>query len=153
MRNKKPTNLLIAAVCSAVLVTGCGGTDPVSREDQQAAAFADLRSAVEEVVVEDDRRADVMRLIDGLELDINSLRASLVERRTEFRRLNADYDTTREELTEFANAMEVRIQENRRRVFDGRARLIAATTDEEWDALTKVDTRAMKAVARSIQGL
>ena len=153
MNTKNPTYLFFVVACVAALVAGCGGTDPVSREDQQAAAFADLRSAVEEVVVEDDRRADVMRLIDGLELDINSLRASLVERRTEFRRLNADYDTTREELTEFANAMEVRIQENRRRVFDGRARLIAATTDEEWDALTKVDTRAMKAVARSIQGL
>ena len=153
MKTKNPTYLFIFVACVAALIAGCGGKDAVSREDQQAAAFADLRSAVEEVVAEDNRRADIMRLIDGLELDINSLRASLVERRTEFRRLNADYDTTREELTEFANAMEVRIQEDRRRVFDGRARLIAATTDEEWDALTKVDTRAMKAVARSIQGL
>ena len=153
MKNENPTYLLIVVACVAALIAGCGGKDAVSREDQQAAAFADLRSAVEEVVVDDERRVDVLQQVDDFESDVNSLRATLVERRAEFRRLNADYDTTREELTEFANAMEARIQENRRRVFDGRARLIAATTDEEWVALTKVDTRAMKAVARSIQGL
>jgi predicted nucleic acid-binding Zn-ribbon protein len=77
----------------------------------------------------------------------------LVERRAELRRLNANYDTTREELLDFANAMEVRIQESRRGIFDARAKLIAATTDDEWDALTKVDTKAMKAIARCIQGI
>jgi predicted small lipoprotein YifL len=151
MKSKNIRNVwIIVAVLS---IAACGGKEPVSREDQQVAAFEDLRTAIVEVVSDESRRETVLGLAEEFEADVDALREILVQRRSDFRRLNADYDTDKEEFVRFANEMETRIQENQRRVFDGRAKLIQATTAEEWDALTKVDTKAMKSISKSIQGI
>jgi len=134
-------------------LTACGGKEQVSSEDQQDAAFADLRVAVDDTVTDEASKSEVMQLVDELESDVDKLREILVMRRAEIRRLNADYDVTREDFLNFANETEVRIQENRRNVLAARARLVNATTQEEWNVLTKVETKAMKTIIQSHQGL
>jgi hypothetical protein len=147
--NSRVFLVAILALCAA----SCGGKEPLSREDQQAAAFADLRAAIVETVADEARRATVLGLAAEFETDVDALREVLVQRRTENRRLNADYDTDREEFLRFANEMEAKIQENRRRIFQDRARLIEATTAEEWKILTKTDTKAMRSIALSVYGI
>ena len=66
---------------AAMLLSSCGGSEPITREDQQAAAFADLRSAITETVTDEDRRRDVLAVTDSLENDVDELRALLVRRR------------------------------------------------------------------------
>jgi len=94
-----------------------------------------------------------MELVGTFEANVDTLRGILIQRRADFRRLNADYDTDKEEFLRFANETELRIQENRRRIYDDRAKLIQATTEEEWDVLIEVETKAMKTIAQSIQGI
>jgi hypothetical protein len=151
MKNKTLRNVWI--IVAALSIAACGGKESVSREDQQIAAFEDLRTAIVEVVTDESRQETVLGLVGEFEADVDALREILVQRRSDFRRLHADYDTDKEELVRFANEMETRIQENQRRVFDGRAKLIQATTAEELDALSKVDTKAMKSISKSIQGI
>jgi predicted nucleic acid-binding Zn-ribbon protein len=119
----------------------------------QAEASADLRAAVEGAIDDPGRETDALALLEQFESDVATLRESMIERRAELRRLNADYDTTREELSTYAATMESRIQDNRRRILEARGRLVAATTADEWDAITKADTKAMKTIARSMQSL
>jgi hypothetical protein len=151
MKNKIIRNVWI--IVAALSIVSCAGKDPVSREDQQVAAFEDLRMAIVEVVTDESRRETVLELIEEFEADVDGLRGILVQRRSDFRRLHADYDTDREKFLRFANEMEARIQQNQRRIFDARAKLIKATTEDEWDALTKVETKAMKSISMSIQGI
>ena len=143
----------IVVVAATALLAACGGKEPVAPEDVQAAAFSDLRVAIEDAVDDASREADVLALLDQFEADVAILRESMVERRAKLRRLNADYDTTREELSTYAATMESRIQDNRRQLLEARGQLVAATTEDEWDAITKTDTKAMKAIARSMQSL
>ena len=140
-------------LAAAMLLSACGGTEPVSREDQQSAAFADLRSAITETVTDEARQADVLAVVDSLEKDVDELRDLLVRRRTELRKLNANYDATREEFLEFANQMESRIQIGRRQALQQHLRLAAAMTADEWAAIEKVQTRAMRSIAGSVQGI
>jgi hypothetical protein len=151
MKNEIIRNVWI--MVAGLSIASCAGKDPVSREDQQVAAFEDLRMAIVEVVTDESRQETVLGLVGQFEADVDALREILVQRRSDFRRLHADYDTDREEFLHFANEMEARIQENRRRVFDARTKLIKATTEDEWDALTKVETKAMKSISMSIQGI
>ena len=150
--SRKSINSFLAAAIVTV-VAACGGKEPVAPEDVQAEAFADLRAAIEDAVDDVSREADVLGLLDQFEVEVATLRESMVERRAELRRLNADYDTTREELSTYAATMESRIQDNRRQLLEARGRLVAATTEDEWDAITKADTKAMKTIARSMQSL
>ncbi len=144
---------MVVAVVLTTFLAACGGKEPVAPEDVQATAFADLRAAVEDAIDDPSRETDVLALLDQFEADVATLRESLVERRAELRRLNANYDTTRDELSTYAATMESRIQDNRRQLLEARGRLVAATTEDEWDAITKADTKAMKAIARSMQSL
>ena len=150
---KRNPRLILLSFVLTTLLTACGGKEAVAPADVQAEAFADLRAAVEGAIEDPSRETDVLALLDQVEADVATLRESLVERRAELRRLNANYDTTREELSTYAATMESRIQDNRRQLLEARGRLVAATTEDEWDAITKADTKAMKTIARSMQSL
>ena len=141
------------ALAAVMFLVGCSSSEPAGREDQQATAFADLRSAVTETVSDSDRQRDVLAIIDTLEKDVDDLRALLVRRRTELRELNADYDATREEFLELAKQMESRIQHSKQRALEHHRKLAATVTPEEWQSLAKVQTRAMKSIAESVQGI
>ena len=143
----------ILAMAAISLFAACGGKEPVAPEDVQAEAFADLRATVESAIDDPGRETEVLALLDKFEADVSTLRESLVEQRAELRRLNANYDTTREELSTYAAMMESRIQDNRRQLLEARGRLVAATTEDEWDVITKAETKAMKKIARSMQSL
>jgi predicted nucleic acid-binding Zn-ribbon protein len=141
-----PTLLLLT------LLAACSG-EPISREEQQSAAFADLRSAIMETVVDERRQRDVLTIVDALENDIDELRETLIRRRAELRAMNADYDATREDFMQFSREMEARIQSSRRQALDRRQALVTALTADEWESLGKAETRAMKAIARANQGI
>ena len=144
---------IILSLVLMMLNIACSSSEPVSREDHRSAAFADLRSAITEIVTDQGRQADVVAVIDSLEKDVDELWDLLVRRRTELRKLNADYDATREEFLEFANQMESRIQNSRRQALQQHLRLAAAMTADEWAAIEKAQTRAMRSIAGSVQGI
>lgn len=153
MRKSTMWSATSLALTTAIFLTACGGSEPVSREDQQAAAFTDLRSVVAETVSDDGRQREVLAIIDTLENDISELRALLIRRRAELREINANYDATREEFLDFANQIETQIQDGRRRALEQHVKLAAAMTEEEWDSLSKAQTRAMRSIAQSVQGI
>ena len=144
--------LIITSLAAVISLVACSSA-PVNRRDQQATAFADLRTAVTETVSDDDRQRDVLAIIDSLEKDIDELRALLVLRRTQLRELNADYYATREQFLEFASHMESHIQSGRRRALEQHLRLAVVMTEVEWDSLSKTQTTAMRSIAQSVQGM
>jgi hypothetical protein len=136
--------LLLLAACSS---------QPVSREDEAAAAFADLRSAIQDIVADADRQTEVLGIIDELEQDVDHLRDLLIRRRIELRELNADYDATREDFLEFTSRMEARIQNGRRKAIQQQIELSDTMTEGERASLAKAQTKAMRSIVRSVQGL
>lgn len=142
----------ILTLTTVSFLVACGGTEP-AREDQQTTAFADLRLAVSETVSDDGRRIDVLAIVDSLEKEVDELRTHLIRRRGQLRELNANYDTTREEMILFSSQMETRIQRGRRQALEQHQQLVAALTAGEWESLAKAETRAMKAIAESVRGI
>jgi hypothetical protein len=151
----KRTNRLVVELGLLIVATfmAACSSEPVSPEDEQAAAFADLRIAVTGTVADEARQREVLAIVDLLENDVDELREILVRRRQALRALNADYDATREDFVEFTRQMEARIQAGRRRALERRQTLVAALTADEWDALGKAETRTMKSVSRSMQAI
>lgn len=153
MATTKTLFTFLASLVLSSLLLACSSNDPASRADDQATAFADLRAAIAETIADENRQADVLNIVGALEADVDELRALLVRRREKVRALNADYDATREEFLELSRQMEARIQASKRRAVERQQALGSAMTAEEWDSLAKVQTRAMKAIAQSVQGI
>ena len=69
------------------------------------------------------------------------------------RHLNADYDATREQFHEYIETYDAEVRAARKRATESRQAFVGATTPEEWDALTKADSKAMKKMVGVIQGI
>lgn len=117
IRSHSVKQLIIILALSCL--TACGGKDVVSREDQQAAAFADLRAAVEEVVASEEGQNAALDLVANIEDKIDELRVMLVYRRAELRR-----KYTRGDLNEIV------ADEGRRSEADDTLKAMASLTKE-----------------------
>ena len=98
----KRTNRLVVELGLLIVATfmAACSSEPVSPEDEQAAAFADLRTAVTGTVADEARQREVLAIVDSLENDGVELRTFLGRRREELRALNAVYEATREDFVE-----------------------------------------------------
>ena len=137
---------LILAV-TTLTVGACAGTKP-SPQAQADAAFQDVRSTVEEVVADPRRAAEVAELLGEMERVFTDGAALIEERRTAFRELSSNYDTPQADLETALEQLRVAMRHNYSRYSEIRTRLSATLTDEEWDALQKVRSKALdKALA------
>jgi len=140
----------------ATLVLGiaaCSGNKGVSPADVHTQVFSELRIAVRDVVIDQERQDAAIEIVDQIESDIQNLHDSLIRKRAELRRLNANYDTTKEELIDFSHAIEREIQENQQRASETHQELIEVTTPDEWSALAKFDEKSVKTITRSLKGI
>jgi len=136
-----------------VSLAACGGKEAVAPGDVERQASEDFRQSIMEVIEDPDREAEVLALVEDLQRDFVKFRESVTKRRTELRRLNADYDATREQFKEYIEKYGAGVELARKAVMQRRMALIAATTEEEWDALQKAETKAMKTMVGIVDGI
>jgi hypothetical protein len=67
--------------------------------------------------------------------------------------LNADYDATREKFQDYVQKFNAQVVSGHDKLFKSHMALIDATTEEEWEALAKADTKMMKKLISSIQAI
>ena len=139
----------------AITLAACtsGRQVVTSPEDIQKQAFDDLRTEVRKTVNDSVRQTEVIALIDQMQSDFKSMRNSVVKRKSEVRKLFADYDTPHEKFDEQIIFYDTQVKSNRKRFGDSRRALVEATTIEEWTALNKAESKAMSALAKSLMSI
>jgi len=145
---RHPVLLLAAA---ALAFAGCGGKDAVAPADVEKQAFEDLRTEVREVIADPVREAEALAVVDALSKDLVTLRASVSERNSQARKLNANYDTPRADFEALFDQIYMEIRVNRQRVTQNHHMLMAVTTPEEWAQISKSRTKAMQAAINTIR--
>ena len=144
---------LIALAAIMLMSSGCGGGSSLSQPDLVDIAFDDLRSQVEQVIEDAERERVAVELVSRLERDYEALYDRVAERRTRVRALNADYDAPREAFVALTDQLEAEIRTARRTAGATHRELVAAMTSEEWAAVAKANTRAMKAAVDALQAI
>lgn len=144
---------LNATLLFAFLLSACSGKEAVAPETVGKVAFDDFREAIVEVIEDPERQATVLLLVDDYESDYANLMSAVKTQRTELRRLNADYDATREQFQSYYDKYMADIRSARKDATESRAAFVNSTTAEEWDALSKADSKTMKKLVSSIQSL
>ena len=136
-----------------LLLAGCGGKEAVAPEEVEQAAFNDLRSKVIDVVPDPQQQETILGLVDVLQSDFSKLRKDVVVRRTELRKLNSDYDSTREQFHDYVERYDAEIKLSREKVTASHQKLLITTTVDEWDALKKADSKTMKKLVGLLQSI
>jgi len=143
----------LVIVCILILGAGCGGKTSLTPEEVTAAAFDDLRGAVAAVIEVAERREAAVALVDKLESDYRALRASVLERRTRIRALNADYDASRADFIALTDELEAGVRDARKATSVTQRAFMVSMTPEEWAAINKTNTKTMQAAIAALQAI
>ena len=92
-------------------------------------------------------------LISQLEQAGVDSRNNITQRREKTRLLNADYDTSLDDIESHFDQIKLDMKANQKRISVIHRQLVSATTTDEWAELEKVHSKAMDAVTKSLQSI
>ena len=132
---------LCTLVCAVTLtVYGCGGTKPSKTETIELHS-QELREVVSSNVSNEGRKAQLLRVVDRVEALHLLFSQETVEFVEGYRKLNADYDSTRPAFDQlFADYNAKRIKA-RNEALDLHFQLASLATVSEWNAIGKAETK------------
>jgi hypothetical protein len=143
--------LLLAA--ATLLLCACSGKNDLTPPEAEKQAYEDLKAAIQMSFDDEQRRADVLASFDQMTVHLNELKKNSHDRLVRFRALNANYDTTPEEMRAFTQEMIAEFRENRNKVNHMYKEIAELTSPEEREKLEKVRTAAIKATIASMQAM
>lgn len=143
--------LLVAAVL--LFFAGCAGKEKISSADVAHQAIEDLRTEIRQAIDDPVRQDEVIALADALADEVSTLRKHVSERKQRVRQLNANYDTPRADFKAFVGQVRQEIQAQHLQVAKQHRAMLAITTPDEWAAISKSHTKAMKAAIKSMQAI
>ena len=134
-------NVLVCC-CMALLliaVSSCSNEPAKTTEEQFQASAADMRNTLRKTVTDDSRLRKMLALIDRADADMQSGAREFKKVREQQQRLNADYDTTRDELQQIGDKIQAVRKTYRDRVISVRQELAQLATNDEWKSITSRD--------------
>jgi len=143
--------MLIAVI--ALSFAACAGKEKISPADVAGQAIEDLRTEIRQAIDDPVRQDEVIELVDALADEVSTLRKNVSERKQRVRQLNANYDTPRADFKTFVEQVRQEIQAQQQQVAKQHRALLDITTADEWAAISKSHTKAMKAAIKSMQAI
>jgi len=132
---------LCTLVCAATLtVSGCGGTKP-SKTQTIELSSQELREAVTSNVSNEGRKAQLLRVVDRVEALHLLFSQETVEFVESYRKLNADYDSTRPAFDQLFSDYNAKRIKARNEALDLHFQLASLATVGEWDAIGKAEAK------------
>lgn len=133
----------LTAVWPIIVALGCGGgqSSAETRDEAQSRWESTVREVVEDPVRANRvlAAAEDIRVV-GVEFETEA-RAFL----DDYRRLNRDYDATREQFEALIADHKAERASQRRRIYEARQTIVDNTTDEEWGELVEAKNAAVRA--------
>ena len=153
MKNRSRIPYLIFIAFVTLSLAACATKEAIAPEDIEKQAFEDLRTKVREIINDSVHQTKIITLVDQLQVDFNSMRNSLVTRKSKLRELFADYDAPREKFDKQIALYDTHIKSNRKQFGDSRRVLVETMTPDEWSAVNKTESKAMNTLIKSLQSI
>ena len=138
---------LLGMVLLAAVASGCalrkGPPDPAKVQQKISAAKEAERALVERTVTDADRAARLAELLAERDRIVDAHGDAVAAYRERMRALNADYDTTDEELAEAVTEYNVQRFGLQTELAELIAEMKATTTAAEWKAIAKYELKKL----------
>ena len=133
--------LFALQVCAlTVTIAGCGGKKP-TREQVIERYSQELRDAVSNNVPDEQRRQHMLVIADQLKVVHLRFNQETVEFIESYRKLNADYDSTRPAFEQLFSDYSAKRVKARSEALDLHFKLAALATAAEWETLGRAETK------------
>jgi len=132
-----------AVLCAlGLLAAGCSSSK-LQGTEAVAADLEKMRHAATSHVGDPQRRSELLRSIDGLQIDLDALRRVDFDTMTQIRALNTQPDVPRAEMEATLDSLDQQRRQVRERVVRHHFEMTAATTAAEWKELAGFERKAL----------
>lgn len=121
----------LAAVVSVLLMAGCA-----HKQEAPPQKTEDLQSLVHKEISDPARAEKVLVLMEQMNASIRLQNELNQQAQQVFIMLNADYDTTTEQLQNHLDGTKASRDKNRQKIMDAYFQIKALTSQQEWEALS-----------------
>jgi len=132
--------VLAVLMMIALSGVGCSKSKNVGSKQPTQKWAQDMRERINKTVTDPDRATQMLLLTNDLEKAMFEFNTDLTEYYGNIKRVNADYDATREDFEKVISDFDVIRKAARAKVIAIRSKMADLATDEEWVALS--DTKA-----------
>jgi hypothetical protein len=136
--------LACALLAAAMVAAGCTWRQG-TRSEALAAAALDMRAAAARTVYDQERLPLLQAAIDGLEADLDAFDVVVEGAIAELHAMNANPDTTREQMETVLDRFEAQRKQGRLQVIRRHFDLIALTDAAEWSKLAPYERKLLLA--------
>ena len=135
-------------------IAGCSGKSDVRPEESvDDDVLSELRAEIRSAISDPDREARVIAIVDEFAMELASLKQTKMERQTQFKKLNANYDTTRAEFDTFIKESNDSIYRNQQRLVKQREAFLANTNSQEWAQILDARLKFIDNTFESVQSI
>ena len=136
-----------------VAIAGCSGKSDVRPESVEDDVLSELRAEIRSAISDPEREASAIAIVDEFAMELASLKRAKMDRQIQFRKLNANYDTTRSEFDAFVRESNDSIYMNQQRVVKQREAFVAITSSEEWAQILDARIKVIDSTFESVQSI
>lgn len=136
---------------AAVLALSACSNKGQSPEQLRVQAFAEVKAEIGEIVQDPGRVEELNVLVDRMSAAYSETYDNMREGKARLRELNSDYDVSREALdAELLKMRQITVNDYKE-IIEIRSDLAELLTEDEWDRLQKVRSKALDAGIDSLQ--
>jgi hypothetical protein len=125
--------------------------DKALPETNQTEAFREFKEQLALTVEDPQREKESLKIVNGIESDINLLRSDIMERKRRFEQLNADYYATREDFDALFSEVSGKLEFRRKDISSKYRRLQSLLTPSEQTQLNQYRDRFIEIFIESIK--
>ena len=134
-----------------VSLAGCSGKSDVRPESVEEDALHELRAEIRSAISDPEREAKAIAIVDEFSRELGFLKSAKMERQVQFKKLNANYDTTRAEFDVFLRKSNDTIYKNQQRVVKQHEAFVANTNSLEWAQILDARIKVIDSTFESVQ--
>jgi septal ring factor EnvC (AmiA/AmiB activator) len=128
------------------MIAGCTSTP---KSESVAQAVISYKEEIQKIVTDPGRAATLTALVDQTDAQRREAEAEAAAFAADFEILNADYDATKGQFTALMTKHRAQRRQFAEALLSIRAKMVAGTTPQEWEALSKVREKALETMFKA----
>jgi hypothetical protein len=136
-----------------MLLAGCSHNKASEQMTPQQKYMNEMRTLVNKEVPDPARADKILALMNQLSSEFMVLKEKLVANQHKLVRMNADYDTTPEQMQQVMDESFEYRMESRKKIIDTYFELKSLMNKKEWEAISKADAQAIEEYLKTSEKL
>ena len=122
-------------IAGLMLLLSCTSQNLATKEDEGQKVIGELRELIKTEIKDPERQAQILQIVDGVEIEAQKFFKFYQEHDNRITRLNTNYETSREDLEKVIDEFNEKYDAYLKMLIRKRSEMRQLTSIEEWETI------------------